>query len=216
MDGNSDVNKVYTNRLLQNQAEVTEFEQALSNLISSADVSIIGDLCMGFDDDTYKYEVMFGLVHGIEQLYKDRIEEGLNLIALAVPKVINRAEEWMEVLHYRILNHEQVRITYGKVLSKMDIKTKEIIINLLTNIKDEDPDMFGNSVDEEINLPKNLLIIYDTGSDELFCLDFNKSREKEEPKVVSFVPGVELESQTYEIIANDFGDFLLNLVKQEI
>ena len=68
----------------------------------------------------------------------------------------------------------------------------------------------------EINLPKNLLIIYDTGSDELFCLDFNKSREKEEPKVVSFVPGVELESQTYEITANDFGDFLLNLVKQEI
>ena len=103
---------------------------------------------MGFDDDTDKYEVMFGLVHGIEQLYKDRIEEGLNLIALAVPKVINRAEEWMEVLHYRILNHEQVRITYGKVLSKMDNKTKEIIINLLTNIKDEDPDMFGNSVDE--------------------------------------------------------------------
>jgi hypothetical protein len=148
MDGNSDINKVYTNRLLQNQAEVTEFEQALSNLIRSADVSIIGDLCMGFDDDTDKYEVMFGLVHGIEQLYKDRIEEGLNLIAVTVPKVINRAEEWMEILHYRILNHEQVRITYGKVLSKMDIETKEIIINLLTNIKGEDPDMFGNSVDE--------------------------------------------------------------------
>lgn len=69
---------------------------------------------------------------------------------------------------------------------------------------------------KEINLPKNLLIIYDTGSDELFCLDYNKSDGKEEPKVVSFVPGMELESQMYEIIANDFGDFLLNLVKLEI
>lgn len=69
---------------------------------------------------------------------------------------------------------------------------------------------------KEINLPSNLLVIYDTGSDELFCLDFNQLDDKGEPKVVSFVPGVELESQIYEIIANDFGDFLLDLVKQEI
>lgn len=148
MDVKSYINKVYSNRLLQNQEEIIEFEQALGKLISSEDVSIIGDLCMGFDDDTEKYEVMFGLVHGIEKLYKERIEEGLNLIALAVPRVINRAKEWMEVLHYRILNHEQVRITYGKVLAKIDIKTKEVIINLLNNIKDEAPDMFGKPVDE--------------------------------------------------------------------
>lgn len=69
---------------------------------------------------------------------------------------------------------------------------------------------------KESNLPSNLLIIYDTGSDVLFCLDYNQLDENREPKVVSFVPGVELESQTYEIIANDFGDFLLDLVKQEI
>ncbi|WNS75999.1 SMI1/KNR4 family protein [Bacillus sp. DTU_2020_1000418_1_SI_GHA_SEK_038] len=69
---------------------------------------------------------------------------------------------------------------------------------------------------KEINLPSNLLVIYDTGSDELFCLDFNQTDDNGEPKVVSFVPGVELKSQTYEIIANDFGDFLLDLVKQEI
>lgn len=60
------------------------------------------------------------------------------------------------------------------------------------------------------------MVIYDTGSDELFCLDFNQLDYKGEPKVVSYVPGVELENQTYEIIANDFGDFLLDLVKQEI
>ncbi|CEG25314.1 SMI1/KNR4 family protein [Bacillus sp. B-jedd] len=69
---------------------------------------------------------------------------------------------------------------------------------------------------KEINLPNNLFVIYDTGSDELFCLDFNQLDEKGEPKVVSFVPGIDLESQSYEIIANDFGDFLLDLVKQEV
>lgn len=80
------------------------------------------------------------------------------------------------------------------------------------------PDAIWYTLSErkEINLPSNLLVIYDTGSDELFCLDFNQLDYKGEPKVVSYVPGVELENQTYEIIANDFGDFLLDLVKQEI
>ena len=80
------------------------------------------------------------------------------------------------------------------------------------------PDAIWYTLSErkEINLPSNLLVIYDTGSDELFCLDFNQLDYKGEPKVVSYVPGVEFENQTYEIIANDFGDFLLDLVKQEI
>lgn len=69
---------------------------------------------------------------------------------------------------------------------------------------------------KEANLPNNLLVIYDTGSEELFCLDFNTLDDKNEPRVVSFVPGMQLESQTYEIIANDFGDFLLDLVKEEL
>ncbi len=69
---------------------------------------------------------------------------------------------------------------------------------------------------DELNLPNDFLVIYDTGSDELFCLDFNQLDEKGEPKVVSFVPGVELENQEYEIIAEDFGDFLLDLVMHEV
>lgn len=54
----------------------------------------------------------------------------------------------MEILHYRILNNDQVRSIYGNILSKVDIKTKETIINLLNDIKKEDPNIFGNSVDE--------------------------------------------------------------------
>ncbi len=54
----------------------------------------------------------------------------------------------MEILHYRILNNDHVRSLYGDILSKVDIKTKETIINLLNDIKKEDPNIFGNSVDE--------------------------------------------------------------------
>lgn len=91
-----------------------------------------------------------------------------------------------------------------------------IISNDIENSSVPDAIWYTLTERKESNLPSNLLIIYDTGSDVLFCLDYNQLDENREPKVVSFVPGVELESQTYEIIANDFGDFLLDLVKQEI
>lgn len=69
---------------------------------------------------------------------------------------------------------------------------------------------------EEAAFPENLIVIYDTGSEELFCLDFSKLNEMDEPKVVSFIPGQPLSSQSYETVANDFGDFLLDLVSKEI
>lgn len=64
----------------------------------------------------------------------------------------------------------------------------------------------------EIGLPNNLLVIYDTGGDELYCLDFNMLNNAKEPAVISIVPGVDLDKQKFEIIANDFGDFLLDMV----
>ena len=69
---------------------------------------------------------------------------------------------------------------------------------------------------QEIEIPENLLVICDRGNDEFFCLDFNKKNKDGEPPVVVFVPGVENEHQTYEIIAEDFGSYLLQVVEQEL
>ena len=69
---------------------------------------------------------------------------------------------------------------------------------------------------KEIQMPKNLYVISDTGADEFYCLDFSKSNEYGEPPVVIFVPGVDNNSQTYEIIAEDLGDYLLEIVEQEV
>lgn len=73
----SALNKIYHNRLLQTPEEIAAFEQALKNLISVADVSSIRDLCKGFDDETEVPEIMFGLVHCVEHLYKEDVAEGL-------------------------------------------------------------------------------------------------------------------------------------------
>lgn len=68
---------------------------------------------------------------------------------------------------------------------------------------------------EEIDLPLNLVVIYEEGSGELFCLDFNCLNEEKEPVVISYVPGEDNVNQKYEKIADDFGDFLLQLVNEE-
>ncbi|WP_213591102.1 SMI1/KNR4 family protein [Paenibacillus woosongensis] len=59
-----------------------------------------------------------------------------------------------------------------------------------------------------MNLPENLLVIYDSGGEELFCLDFSTLNEINEPTVVSFIPGQPLTSQKYETVSSDFRDFL--------
>lgn len=69
---------------------------------------------------------------------------------------------------------------------------------------------------QESNLPENLLVVYHTGGEEMFCLDYSNLNSDGEPKVVSFVIGVDIEYQTYEVIANDFGDFLLDMINQEL
>lgn len=68
---------------------------------------------------------------------------------------------------------------------------------------------------EEVDLPMNLVVIYETGGDELFCLDFNNLNEEKEPIVVAYIPGEDNKNQRYEKIADDFGDFLLQLVNVE-
>ncbi|MDA1533798.1 MULTISPECIES: Imm30 family immunity protein [Bacillus cereus group] len=152
MDIKSHLKRLYDNRLLENENEneIRDFNESLMEVIEYNDVSVITDLCLVLDDETEQFEVMFGLIHGIESLYKNNIEEGLVCIAKAVPKMINSAKEWVEILHYRILNHPQVRLAYGKVLSEFDPSITISIKELLIDIKNEDPDMFSESVNEVI------------------------------------------------------------------
>lgn len=69
---------------------------------------------------------------------------------------------------------------------------------------------------KQVNLPNHLLVIYDTGSEELYCLDFSRLNSESEPAVVVFVPGVDLEYQRYEVISSDFGEFLLRRIKWDL
>ncbi|MEI4828801.1 SMI1/KNR4 family protein [Bacillus sp. FJAT-53711] len=69
---------------------------------------------------------------------------------------------------------------------------------------------------KEWNLPQNVVVIADTGMGEWYCLDFNQCNAEGEPPVITYDSGLETDERTYDRIANDFGDFLLSLVKEEV
>ncbi len=69
---------------------------------------------------------------------------------------------------------------------------------------------------KEVSMPPYLVVIYDTTIGELFCLNYDKINDNNEPKVTSYMAGIDEESQTYEVIANSFGEFLLERVSNEI
>lgn len=66
----------------------------------------------------------------------------------------------------------------------------------------------------ENNLPENFITIIDYDPDILYCLDFNNLSVENEPAVVSFNIGKDWGVQN--IISEDFGEFLLNIVQDGI
>lgn len=66
----------------------------------------------------------------------------------------------------------------------------------------------------DVRLPSHLVIISDTGDGGLLCLDFKRLTNDSEPTVVHYEPGLADKSQTYEVVAADFGDFLLDCISQ--
>ncbi len=66
----------------------------------------------------------------------------------------------------------------------------------------------------EGGLPPNLLVIYSDGAGTFFCLDC--SGDKEGAPIVAYYLGFPSEQQPKEVIAKDFGEFLLQVVQEEI
>ncbi|MGN7356900.1 Imm30 family immunity protein [Paenibacillus sp. SAF-054] len=132
---------------MRTEQEIIDFEDSLEQIHNHCDYKIIGDLCSVFEDSTEQHEVMWGLLHLIEK-YEGR--EALFELVKSMPKMIESAREWLEIINYRILNHQEYRELYGQVLKETETTTKEIIIKLLEDIKKEDPIKFEKSVLEVI------------------------------------------------------------------
>lgn len=69
---------------------------------------------------------------------------------------------------------------------------------------------------KESSLPTEMVVIYNDGMGDLFCLDCHLKNGQDEASVVTFQPGFPAHDQHSERIADDFGSFLLELVAREI
>lgn len=148
MDYTDVINRLKDNRLMHSEQEIILFEEALEEVANINDDHLIGQLMGVLDDETEQEEVMWGLIHTIEYLSAFSPKRGLKQMIAAVPMNIEKSREWMEILHYRILNHEDYRRILVEALEEADEISKEVVLNLLEDIRDEDPNNFKDKVNE--------------------------------------------------------------------
>lgn len=145
------MNQLYSNRLLRDRQEIEKFEEGLEMLSEVIQEDDISELCGIFDDNTMDDEVMFGLIHLIEQFQGKGY---LECIAKYSPNM-NRAHNWAMVLNKRILNSQKYFEQYVEVIVNIESKYQAPIMELLMDVKNDNQEKFGEKVNyilEKVNI----------------------------------------------------------------
>lgn len=127
-------------------------------------------------------------------------------------EIINKAENILNLkfpADYRVFLEDYGTVTFGST-EILGITGDEFYNSCVPN------GIWYTLSGRKTGMPDSLIVIYEVGNGELFVLNYGNLNENKEPKVTSYWPGFDLKTQTFEIIANDFGDFLLNSVKDVI
>ncbi|MCM1385425.1 MAG: Imm30 family immunity protein [Lachnoclostridium sp.] len=143
MEKNAQIQQLYHCRKLSTDEECELFEDALQDLDGNIEMEDVNQICQAFYDDTEDDELMSGMIHLIEQLIS---EEYLKCIALCTP-AMKDAHDWAMTLNKRILNSQKYFEKYVEVIDGLEQEEKEKILNLLADVKQDNPDRFGEKVD---------------------------------------------------------------------
>lgn len=142
-------NDIYSNllesRMLRDNDEIEKYEHNLELLAESFNERDIIELCSTFEDKTHNSEVMFGAVHLLETLSSELAFE--NTIK-GVVSLYNSSPEWANIIIYRCLNDEFSVQMIKKVYSRLGNKISSQFKKMLEEIKKDDFDRFGKTVDE--------------------------------------------------------------------
>ncbi|MEC2078455.1 Imm30 family immunity protein [Metabacillus fastidiosus] len=142
------LNTLISNRFMRNKTEISLFEEALEVIYKTNDYSIIGKLIDALDDHTEHEEIMWGLIHTIEYLSELSPKEALRLQLNAISYNIEKCRDWIEIIHFRILNNDEYRKLFTEVLKEVNKQVQDIIVSLLNDIKNEDPVKFADKIEE--------------------------------------------------------------------
>ena len=136
MEVEKSIKQLYENRLIRSDEEFELFENSIANLSCNVVLEDIPKLCLAFDDDTQERDVMFGLVHLIEQFEG---EKSVECTIQGILKMSNRANDWALILIKRILNSDVDREHFKVVYGRLDGDSKSKVANLLSAVVGDNP-----------------------------------------------------------------------------
>lgn len=143
LDKSIQIQQLINARKLNTNEEFELFEGALQALQASITIDDIAEICKAFYDDTQDDEVMFGIIHLIERLQG---EEYLKKIAICTPDMKD-AHDWAMTLNKRIINSPKYFEKYIEIINKLEKEHKEKILELLVDVKNDNPKRFGEKID---------------------------------------------------------------------
>lgn len=116
------------NRLMKTPQEINLFEETLEKIAEHPNDDNLKDLHLILDDNCEHPEIMFSLVHFLEDFeFQKQIQAFIKLI----PQLMNTAPEWTKTIHYRIINDESACKVYQNSLELANQKTPHFLYQLL-------------------------------------------------------------------------------------
>lgn len=125
------------NRLLGTPEQLRAFDKTVQDLsgepgLTPADLPRLFGV---FDDGCKNEEVMFGLVHFVEDFDLTHFLRGF---IAALKDLSARAPGWAKLFHYRILNSERARPLFIELLESADQGTRRAAAGILREIAREE------------------------------------------------------------------------------
>ena len=102
---------------------VPAFERQLATIAQVNDPAVIGQLLTLLDDGAEYDELMFSLIHTIEQFNDD---DYVSQIIRALPKQWKATPKWLQVIHVRIINSESTMECYVSTIAKASEEIKGV------------------------------------------------------------------------------------------
>ncbi|HYW22422.1 MAG TPA: Imm30 family immunity protein [Nodularia sp. (in: cyanobacteria)] len=116
------------NYLMRTEAEITEFENTLTEIAAHPDKENLSAYHLILNDQCEQPEVMFSLVHFLESF---DIEKQIAALVKVVPQLMITAPEWTRIIHNRILNDQVACHAYEELLHSANLTTPHFLYHLL-------------------------------------------------------------------------------------
>lgn len=136
--------KLIDNKAMATNIQIELFEDVIEEIIEEKEIDDILILVKGFDNDTEDEEVMFGLVHAIDEYDGIFGMEKCASYLLNGFKYManNNADYWIDIFMIRILNSDEARVAYENVIDSKGVVIKSIVRNSIDRLVEDDKEEF--------------------------------------------------------------------------